>query len=338
LTEPRAGGYLRSTMAIEHRVVETNGIRLHCAVDGAGPLVVFLHGFPQCWYAWRHQLAALAPHFRVVAPDLRGYNESDKPAGVAAYALPELVADVAGLVAAFDAHDAVIVAHDWGGAIAWQFAMDHPELTKRLVVMNSPHLALFQQHLRTNPGQLLKSWYMLFFQIPWLPETLLGLNHAWVIGNAVRRSAIQKDAITADDLRVLRDAASRPGALRSGINYYRAVFRSDESVAGLPAFLRRFLYGERALPPPREHLEDWPKITAPTMLIWGEQDIALRKELTYGMDPLFTSPPRIEYIPDSGHWVQEEKAELVNRLLLDFLHDLIGEPTSPTATLESSLH
>jgi pimeloyl-ACP methyl ester carboxylesterase len=322
-------------MAIEHRVVETNGIRLHCAVDGAGPLVIFLHGFPECWYSWRHQLAALAPHFRVVAPDLRGYNESDKPAGLAAYALPELVADVAGLVAAFDARDAIIVAHDWGGGIAWQFAMDHPELTKRLVVMNCPHVAIFQQHLRSDPRQLLKSWYMLFFQLPWLPETLFGLNHAWVIGNAVRRATVQKGAITEDDLRVLRDAASRPGALRSGINYYRAVFRSDDAVASLPAFLQRFLYGDRALPPPRERLEDWPKIAAPTMLIWGEQDVALRKELTYGMDPLFTSPPRIEYVPDSGHFVQQEKPDVVNHLLLDFLGDLIDRDPRATATLDA---
>src|SRR5262249_40733111 len=154
-----------TTMAIEHRVVETNGIRLHCAVDGAGPLVIFLHGFPECWYSWRHQLAALAPHFRVVAPDLRGYNESDKPAGVKAYDPAELVRDVVGLIAAFDAREAVIVAHDWGGGIAWQLAMDHPELTKRLVVMNCPHIAIFAQHLRDNPRQLLKSWYMFFFQI-----------------------------------------------------------------------------------------------------------------------------------------------------------------------------
>ncbi len=317
-------------MAIEHRVVETNGIRLHCAVDGAGPLVVFLHGFPECWYSWRHQLAALAPHFRVMAPDLRGYNESDKPAGVDAYAMPQLVADVAGLIAAEGRQDAVIVAHDWGGGIAWSFAMEHPELTKRLVVMNCPHLAIFQQQLRVDPQQLAKSWYMFFFQIPWLPETLLGLGRAWPIANAMRRATIQRGALTDEDLRVLRAAASRPGALRSAINYYRAVFRSDEAIAGMPSALRRFLYGDRPAPAARERLEDWPKITAPTMVIWGEQDVALRKELTYGMDPLFTSPPRIEYVPDSGHFVQQEKPELVNALLLDFLGDLVARPADGT--------
>jgi len=141
-------------MAIEHRVVETNGVRLHCAVGGSGPLVIFLHGFPEFWYSWRHQLAALEPHFQVVAPDLRGYNESDKPAGVQAYDLPVLVADVAGLIAAFGAREAVIVGHDWGGGIAWQFAMDRPDLTKKLVVMNCPHLAIFGQALLVQyPGQ-----------------------------------------------------------------------------------------------------------------------------------------------------------------------------------------
>jgi pimeloyl-ACP methyl ester carboxylesterase len=323
-------------MAIEHRVVETNGIRLHCAIDGDGPLVLFLHGFPECWYSWRHQLAALATHFRVVAPDLRGYNESDKPAGVAAYDVKELVADVTGLIAAFGARDAVIVAHDWGGAVAWRFAMDRPELTKRLVVMNCPHVAVFEQHLRGNPRQLLKSWYMFFFQIPWLPETLLGFADAWPVGNAIRQSMIQKGALTEEDVRTLRAAASRPGALRSALNYYRAAFRNEQTLAGLPPVLRRFLYGDRQFPAPRTRLEDWPKISAPTMLIWGEQDVALRKELTFGMDALFTSPPHIEYVPDSGHFVQQEKPELVNRLLLDFLADLIPAAAPPTSTTEPS--
>ncbi len=309
-------------MALEHRFVETNGIRLHCAVDGDGPLVVFLHGFPECWYSWRHQLAALAPRFRVVAPDLRGYNESDKPAGVAAYALPELVADVRGLVDAFGAREAVIVGHDWGGAIAWTFAMEHPEATRGLVVMNCPHPAIFAHAFRTNRRQLARSWYMFFFQIPWLPETLLRLGHAAAVGNAIRRSAVRQDALSEEDVRVLRDAASQPGALRSAINYYRAAFRSPEAAATLPAGLRRFFYGDRTLPLARLNLEDWPKIGAPTLLVWGEHDVALGKELTLGMDPLFTGRFEIKYVQLSGHWVQQEQAEVVNGYLLDFLDGL----------------
>jgi pimeloyl-ACP methyl ester carboxylesterase len=304
-------------VSIEHRYVSIRGLTLHCAVAGEGPLVILLHGFPECWYSWRHQLDALATRFRVVAPDLRGYNESDKPRAVRAYDLAELVADVDALIEAFGARDAGIVGHDWGGGIAWTFAMERPERTRRLAVLNCPHPAIFAQALRGNPRQLLRSWYMFFFQIPWLPETLFGLNHAAAVGRAVRNSAVVKDAITEDDLRVLRHAASRPGALRSGINYYRAAFR-QQARADAPAWLRRRA-GWTNEPPPRRVLADWPRITAPTLLVWGEQDVALRKELTYGMEPLFTAPFHIHYVPDSGHWIQQEKAALVNELLLDHL-------------------
>jgi pimeloyl-ACP methyl ester carboxylesterase len=304
-------------VAIEHRYLSIRGITLHCAVAGEGPLVVLLHGFPECWYSWRHQIPALASRFRVVAPDLRGYNESDKPHGVRAYELPELVADVEALIEALGERDAVIVGHDWGGALAWVFAMERPQRTRRLAVLNCPHPAVFAEALRANPRQLLKSWYMFFFQIPWLPETLLGLNHAQGVGRAIRNSAVVQDAITDEDIRVLRDAASRPGALRSAINYYRAIFRA-QGRAGSPAWLQR-LAGWTNEPPPRRTRDDWPRITAPTRLIWGEQDVALRKELTFGMEPLFTGPFDIRYIADSGHWVQQEQAALVNEYLLEFL-------------------
>jgi pimeloyl-ACP methyl ester carboxylesterase len=321
-------------MALEHRFVETNGIRLHCAVDGEGPLVILLHGFPESWYSWRHQIAALAPHFRVVAPDLRGYNESDKPKGVAAYALPELVADVEGLITAFGERQAVIVGHDWGGAVAWTFAMERPNATRRLVVLNCPHPAIFAHQLRGNPRQLARSWYMFFFQIPWLPETLLGLRHAWAIGNAIRRSTIRRDALTHEDIEYLRDAASRPGALRSAINYYRAAFRSPDTQASWPAWLRRFFYGDRPMPAVRTALEDWPRIHAATMLIWGEQDVALGKELTFGMEPLIAAPLEVKYVPDCGHFVHQEQPEVVNELLLDFLRDLARPPlTAPAQAL-----
>jgi pimeloyl-ACP methyl ester carboxylesterase len=306
-------------MALEHRLVRTNGVRLHCVVDGDGPLVILLHGFPECWYSWRHQIAALSPRFRVVAPDLRGYNESEKPAGVAAYAMPELIGDVEGLVRAFGERDAAIVGHDWGGAIAWYFAMERPALTRRLAVLNCPHPAIMMQRLRSDPRQLARSWYMLFFQIPWLPEFLLGLGHARVIERAFRTSTVRRDAISDQDIQRLRDAAMHSGALRSALNYYRAAFRDRANAAMLPPPVRRFFYGDAELPPPRHTLEDWPKIAAPTLLVWGEQDVALRRELTLGMDPLFTGPFEIRYIPDSGHWVQQEQPELVSRWLEEFL-------------------
>jgi pimeloyl-ACP methyl ester carboxylesterase len=320
---------MRTSMALEHRFVETNGIRLHCVVDGTGPLVLLLHGFPEYWYSWRHQIAALAPRFRVVAPDLRGYNESDKPAGVAAYSITELVADVRGLIEAFGEREAVIVGHDWGGAVAWTFAMEHPEATRRLVVMNCPHPALFAEHLRSSPRQLARSWYMFFFQIPGLPELLLGLGGARVVGRAIQRSTVRQDALTEEDLRMFRDAASRPGALRSAINYYRAAFRSGDSAASWPDWLRRFVHGDRPLEGVRTRPEDWPKVTAPTLLIWGENDVALDKELSLGLERVVSGPVEVKYIPLCGHWVQQEQPTLVNGYLLDFLADLAPQPAAP---------
>jgi pimeloyl-ACP methyl ester carboxylesterase len=313
-------------VGLEHRTVETNGVRLHCVVDGDGPLVVLLHGFPECWYSWRHQIAALAPRFRVVAPDLRGYGDSDKPRDVAAYALPELVADVEGLLAAFGEREAVIVGHDWGGALAWTFAMERPQATRRLVVMNCPHPAIFAEHLRSNPRQLARSWYMFFFQIPWLPETLLGLGRAWPVGNVFRQSSVRRDAFPDEELDRLREAASRPGALRSAVNYYRAAFRSPETTASWPPWLHRFMYGDRVpVAPARTRLEDWPKVKAPTLVIWAEDDVALGKELSLGMEALVDAPLEVKYVPLCGHFVQQEQPEVVNGFLLDFLADLAPE-------------
>ncbi len=306
-------------MSLQHRIVETNGVRLHCVVAGEGPLVILLHGFPESWYSWRHQIDALSARFRVVAPDLRGYNESEKPAHVGAYAMSELVADVDGLVRAFGERDAAIVGHDWGGGVAWSFAMDRPQMTRKLAVLNCPHPAIMQHHLQTNPRQLARSWYMFFFQLPWLPERLLAMNHAWVVGNMVRSSAVRPEALTDEDIVRIRDAASQAGALRGALNYYRAAFRDPTAQGNLPEWLRRFLHGDRELPAARRSLDDWPKITCPTLLIWGEQDVALGTELTYGLEPLCPGGVRVEYVPDSGHWVHQEHPELVNRLLLDWL-------------------
>jgi len=189
-------------------------------------------------------------------------------------------------------------------------------------VMNCPHPAIFAQHLRESGRQLVRSWYMFFFQIPWLPEALLGLGRARAIAAAIRRSSVRQDSLTAEDLERVRDAASQPGALRSAINYYRAAFRSPEAQGLRPEWLRRFLHGDRPIAGVRERLEDWPKITAPTLFIWGENDVALDKELTLGMEPLVAGPFEIKYIPLCGHWVQQEQPGVVNGFLLDFLGDL----------------
>lgn len=274
------------------RDVSVNGVRLHCVVEGEGPLVLLLHGFPETSHAWRKQIPALAGTFQVVAPDLRGYGASDKPAGIDAYRPSVLANDIAGLVSAFGAGRAHIVGHDWGGGVAWTLAMEHPDVVDRLVVLNCPHPAVMARALRSNWTQIRKSWYIFAFQIPWLPERMLARDGARALKNALRRSAKRPETFTEADLDEYAHAFCAPGSATGAINYYRAAVRSR-----VPS----------------------QKIAAPTLLIWGEDDFALGIELTRGMGRHFVTAPRIEYLPETSHWVMEERPEAVNRLLNEFL-------------------
>jgi pimeloyl-ACP methyl ester carboxylesterase len=274
------------------RDVSVNGVSLHCLVEGEGPLVLLLHGFPETSHAWHKQVPALAKHYRVVAPDLRGYGGSDKPKGIAAYRTSVLADDIVALIRAFGAERAHIVGHDWGGGVAWTVAIEHPEAVDRLVALNCPHPAVMVRALRSNLGQIRKSWYMFVFQIPWLPEWTFLRDNAQTLKNVLRRSAKRPDTFSDADLDEYARAFSAPGAATAAINYYRAAARSK-----VPSG----------------------KIKAPTLIIWGEDDIALGIELTRGMEGLFEHQPRVEYLPDTSHWVMEERPEIVNRLLLEFL-------------------
>ncbi len=271
--------------------MDVNGVRLHCVVEGEGPLVLLLHGFPETSRAWRKQIPALAKRFRVVAPDLRGFGASDKPRGIAAYDTSVVANDIVALIHAFDAERAHVVGHDWGGGVAWAVATGHPEAVDRLVVLNCPHPAVMQRALRSNWAQVRKSWYIFAFQLPWLPEWALSRSGAKALKDSLRRSA-KPGTFSDADLDEYARAFAAPGAATAAINYYRAALRSR-----LPSA----------------------KIKAPTLLIWAEDDFALGIELTRGMDGLFETPPRIEYVPDTSHWVMEERPEVVNRLLLEFL-------------------
>ena len=280
-----------------------SGLTLQVAQAGQGsgkPLVVMLHGFPECWYSWRHQLRALEPHFECVAPDLRGYGESDAPVGVENYSLDKLIGDVADLIEACGHQRAIVMAHDWGGAIAWAIALQRPELVERLIVLNCPHLKKFRDSLRSNPRQILKSWYILFFQIPRLPEMILRARNFAVLKRMLHDSAVQKSAFNDEDLAHYRAAFRNPYSITAAINYYRALFRENFRNRQNPEWMDR-------------------KIAAATMVIWGEQDVALRKELTFGMKERFSGAFEIHYVSDSGHWVQQEKPEVVNQLVLEFL-------------------
>lgn len=280
----------------QHREIMTNGIRMHYVTQGTGPLIVLLHGFPEFWYSWRYQIPFLANHsYTVVAPDLRGYNDTDKPR--TDYRVSTLTRDIVGLVRGLGHEKAVIAGHDWGGILAWSFALSYPEMTERLIVLNAPHPLAVARELRTLK-QLRKSWYTFFFQLPQLPEFLLGLNHAEMIGRLLYASAVQKSAFDDDVQARYREAMSKPGALTGGLNYYRAAFRP---LRGFPA-----LGGRNAV------------VEAPTLLIWGEQDVALGIDLTKNIEQ-WVPHLQLRYIPDSGHWVQQEKPELVNQWMLEFL-------------------
>ncbi len=282
---------------LSHRFTERSGVRLHYVEAGDGPLVVLLHGFPELWYSWRHQIPALVEAgYRVIAPDMRGYNLSDKPRGVAAYGLGELTADVAALIEASGAERAAaVVGHDWGAAVAWTFAARYPALLDRLVVLNGARPERLLAAFRT-ARQLRKSWYMFFFQLPKLPELLARRkDYAWLRA-AVKHEPQRPGATSDEELARYVEAWSQPGALTATINYYRAGFR--------PSSLRG--------------LARTPRVDAPVLVIWGEHDRFLGPELAEP-DPEVVPNARVARVPDAGHFVHYDRPERVNQLLLEFL-------------------
>jgi epoxide hydrolase 4 len=278
----------------QHGYIKTNKIKLHYVTAGAGELMLMLHGFPEFWYSWRHQIDEFAEDYKVVALDLRGYNDSDKPAETSAYTMAAFIEDIKGVVTGLGYGTCILVAHDWGAAIAWQFAYVYPDMVSKLIVMNIPHPAKFSEGLRTFK-QLLKSWYVFFFQIPWLPEQLLAFNDYKAISAVFTQWAIDKSAFTTEDIEAFKDAAARRGALTAMLNYYRNVFQSGVM-----------------------SVRTWNAIKMPTLMIWGENDAALGKELTYGTE-LYVKDLTLKYIPNCSHWVQQEQPQLVNQYIREFL-------------------
>jgi len=283
--------------ALEHHTVPTNGIRLHVVQCGPaqGPLVVLLHGFPDFWYGWRHQIGALADAgFRVWVPDQRGYNLSDKPRQVRDYRLETLAADVLGLLDAAGQATAAVVGHDWGAAVAWHLAAHHPARISRAAMLNVPHPGVLARALAQSPSQLARSWYMFFFQLPWLPETVVKVGRYWLARRALRSSS-RPGTFSSADLAHYQAAWSQRGALRSMINWYRAA-------------------GRFATPPSQAGA-----VKVPIRIIWGENDAFLKRELAR-KSLAFCDNAQLTYLPAS-HWVQCEEPEKVNALLLKFLAD-----------------
>lgn len=280
----------------QHQFVETNRIRLHCVMQGEGDLVVLLHGFPEFWYSWRHQIPVLARHFKVVVPDLRGYNDSDKPSS--GYDLDTLSADIQGLIKSLGYLKAHVVGHDWGGAIAWHMAQKFPHCLDRLALLNAPHPQHFLHELANNVDQLRRSWYILAFQVPGLPEWLIRQNLRAFVKNLFQEQAIRKGAFSTKDTEIYQAALAKPGALAAAINYYR-----------------QFLS-------PQSWLQNWGEtnpITAPTLVLWGKEDSLLSHKLTEKMEHLVAAPFQLRLVPECGHWIQQEVPQTVNRELLRFL-------------------
>lgn len=277
----------------QHEYITTNGVKLHYVTQGEGDLMLMLHGFPEFWYSWRHQIPEFAKNYKVVALDLRGYNDSDKPADKSAYVMDQFNLDVEGVIKGLGYDKCILVGHDWGGAIAWNFTYAHPEMVERLIVLNIPHPAKFAEGIRT-PQQLMRSSYMFLFQLPWLPELLIQSSDYQAVETALKGMAVNKSAFSKEDLEAYKDAAAKRGAMTAMLNYYRNIFAQ-----GMLS-------------------QNWGILQVPTLMIWGEKDTALGKELTYGTEA-YVRDFQIKYIPDASHWVQQEQPELVNQYIREFL-------------------
>jgi epoxide hydrolase 4 len=274
----------------------TNGITLNVADSGPddGPLVILVHGFPEFSYGWRRQIGPLAEAgFRVLAPDQRGYNLSEKPSGISAYALDALTDDVIGLIDACGRERASIVGHDWGGVVTWNALLRHPSRFDRAVILNAPHPEVMLRAIRADLGQFRKSWYTLFFQCPWLPEALLRRGDFQWLRRAMTRSS-RSGTFSEADFAAYNQAWSEPGALTSMLHWYRAGFRVKH-----------------------EPYPD-PLVKVPTLMIWGAKDLFLGPGLARASFAQCEAA-RIVWIEDASHWVQHEKPDRVNQLLLEFL-------------------
>jgi len=284
------------SMAYESTHLQTNGVQLHIVTAGPenGQPVILLHGFPEFWYGWREQIPVLAEAgYRIIVPDQRGYNLSDKPEGVKSYRVDALAGDILGLIDALGYDKVHLVGHDWGAIVAWSFAILHPKRLHKLGILNVPHPAVMNQFLRRDKEQKRKSWYIFFFQLPWLPEFFLRSDD-W--RNSVRMllGSSKRGSFSKDDILKYKKAWAQPGAISSMINWYRAS--------------RRY--------PPR--MPKKPRVSVPTLVLWGKQDVALSHRMAQpSID--YCDEGKLIFFEDATHWVQHDKADEVNRLLLDFL-------------------
>jgi len=274
--------------------ISVNGINLNVVCTGKedAPLIILLHGFPECWLSWKAQIKPLADAgYRVWAPDQRGYNLSDKPAGIDAYQIDKLAADVDGLRKAAGVEKFHLVGHDWGAAVAWWYALNYSDQLRSLTTINVPHPVVFKRTLSSNHKQLLKSWYMFFFQIPKLPEFLLSLGNFSRLAKGLKDSSTP-DAFDQELINELKSAWGQPGAMTGMLNWYRAALRRPGK--------------------PKQT-----KVTVPTRILWGEQDIALTAQMASDSEA-FCNDVKLTYYPEATHWLPHDLPDTVTTEILQF--------------------
>ena len=288
-------------MELEHNYIETNGICLHVVEAGpkSGVPVILLHGFPEFWYGWRKQIPALVEvGCRVIVPDQRGYNLSDKPKDVKSYLVDELVKDTLGLIEALGYEKVNLVGHDWGGGVAWELANAFPERVHRLGILNAPHPAVMAHFLRRDFEQIHRSWYILFFQLPWLPEASLRTDK-WRGAERALRGTSNINSFTDIDIVKYKEAWSQPGTITAMLNTYRAAVRYRWK--------------------PNDA-----RVQVPTLMMWGMKDFALSHRMARpSMD--YVEEGNLIFFPEATHWVHLDAAEEVNHYLIDFLLDKVSQ-------------
>lgn len=286
---------------LKHRYADLDGIRLHYVTAGKGKLILFLHGFPEFWYAWRHQLREFSRSYKAVALDMRGYNLSDKPEGVEQYQTKYLVEDIRAFAEHLGSKKFILVGHDWGGAVAWAFAIRRPDYLEKLVIINAPHPTIFNRELRDSPTQQKASQYILLHRSSKAEEILSRDNYA-ALSSAVLENGIKQGYFTQKDKREYLKAWAQPGALTGMLNYYRA--------ARLGSFTND---NDEASTDPKSLT-----VKVPTLVIWGEKDTYLLPGNLEGMEE-FVPNLTIKRIPDGSHWVIHEKPALVNTYIHEFI-------------------
>jgi epoxide hydrolase 4 len=291
---------------VSHHFAELDQCRLHYVSRGEGKPLLFLHGFPQFWFLWRHQLADLGKDHAVYAPDMRGYNLSCKPEDPELYRMRHLLGDITGLVEELGIAPFTLVGHDWGGIVSWAFALKYPELLERLVIIDAPPPFTWNRDLRQSPKQRDAVNYMVEFskESPG-PEEMFAANDYRVVDSILRRIGGKGAELSDSERAAYHEAWGQPGALRGGLNYYRAA-RMGEQVAagGVPEEYERKITSQR--------------VQVPTLVIWGKNDAALLPSLTRGLEQ-WIPDLRVELLDDAGHWVPYERPEAVNRLIRDFI-------------------